>query len=62
VRLIDPAFAEKKLGEVVEGRLAVARAVRDSSRVGDVARNVKKHGAPDTMYRVWEFETEQEGK
>jgi hypothetical protein len=62
VRLTDPAFAEKKLGEVVEGRLAMARAVRESRRVGDLVRNVKKHGAPNTMYRVWECEQEQDGK
>ncbi len=55
-RLLDEEFAEKKLGEVVEGRLAMVRALGESSKVGEVAGKIQKLGGKHGTYRVWEFE------
>ena len=55
-RLLDPEFAEKKLREVVEGRLDMVRAFNRSRRAGDVAKHIQKLGAKHGRYRIWEFE------
>ena len=55
-RLLDEEFAEKKLGEVVESRLAMVRALNESRKVGDVAGKIQKLGGKHGTYRVWEFE------
>jgi hypothetical protein len=61
-RLLDDEFAEKKLGEVVEGRLAMVRAFNRSRRAGDVAKHIQKLGAKHGTYRIWEFEGGAGGK
>ena len=55
-RLLDEEFAEKKVGEVVESRLAMVRALNESRKVGDVAGKIQKLGGKHGTYRVWEFE------
>ena len=55
-RLFDKEFAEKKLGEVVEGRLAMVRAVNESRRVGDVAKKIKRDGWKHGQVRIVEYE------
>jgi hypothetical protein len=55
-RLLDEEFAEKKLGEVVAGRLAMVRALNESRKVGDVAGKIQKLGGKHGTFRVWEFE------
>jgi hypothetical protein len=55
-RLLDEAFAEKKLGEVVASRLAMVRALNESRKVGDVAGKIQKLGGKHGTYRIWEFE------
>jgi len=55
-RLLDPEFAEKKMGDVVEGRLAMVRAFNRSRRAGDVAKHIQELGAGHGTFRVWEHE------
>jgi hypothetical protein len=55
-RLFDEEFAEKKLGEVVEGRLAMVRALNESRKVGEVAGRIQKLGGKHGAFRIWEFE------
>ena len=55
-RLLDPKFAEKKLGEVVESRLAMIRALNETSKVGEVAGKIQKLGGKYGTYRIWEYE------
>jgi hypothetical protein len=55
-RLLDEAFAEKKLGEVVASRLAMVRALNESRKVGEVAGKIQKLGGKHGTYRIWEFE------
>lgn len=55
-RLLEPEFAEKKLGEVVEGRLAMVRALNETRKVGEVAGKIQKLGGKYGTYRIWEFE------
>jgi len=54
-RLFDEEFAEKKLGEVVEGRLAMVRALNESRKVGEVAGKIQKLGGEHGTFRIWEF-------
>jgi len=54
-RLFDEAFAEKKLGEIVESRLAMVRALNESRKAGEVAGKIQKLGGRHGTYRVWEF-------
>ncbi len=54
-RLFDEAFAEKRLGEVVEGRLAMVHALNESRKVGDVAGKIQKLGGKHGAFRIWEF-------
>jgi hypothetical protein len=54
-RLLDEEFAEKKLGEVVEGRLAMVQALNESRKVGEVAGKIQKLGGKHGTFRVWEF-------
>jgi hypothetical protein len=61
-RLFDSEFAEKKLTEVVEGRLDMVRAFNRSRRAGDVADHIQKLGAKHGRYRIWEFEGEAGGE
>jgi len=56
LRLLDPEFAEKKLGEVVESRLTMVRAFNRSRRAGDVAKHIQELGAGHGTFRVWEHE------
>ena len=55
-RLLDPDFAEKKMRDIVEGRLAMVRAFNRSRRAGDVANEIQKLGVKNSRFRVWEFE------
>jgi hypothetical protein len=55
-RLLDPKFAEKKLGEVVESRLAMVRALNETRKVGEVAGKIQKLGGKYGTYRIWEYE------
>ena len=55
-RLFDEAFAEKKLGEVVESRLAMVRALNETRKVGEVAGKIQKLGGKYGTYRIWEYE------
>ena len=55
-RLFDGAFAEKKLGEVVESRLAMVRALNETRKVGEVADKIQKLGGKHGTFRIWEFE------
>lgn len=55
-RLLDPEFAEKKLGEVVESRLAMVRALNETRKVGEVAGKIQKLGGKYGTYRIWEYE------
>ncbi|MHC5058523.1 MAG: hypothetical protein ACYTKD_28020, partial [Planctomycetota bacterium] len=61
-RLLDEAFAEKKLGEVVESRLAMVRALSETRKVGEVAGRMQKLGGKHGTFRVWEFEDGTGGK
>ena len=54
-RLFDKEFAEKKLGEVVESRLAMVRAINETRGVGEVARKIQKLGGKYGAYRIWEY-------
>ena len=55
-RLLDPAFAEKKMADVVEGRLAMVRALNESRKAGEVAGRIQKLGGKYGTYRIWEIE------
>jgi hypothetical protein len=55
-RLLDPKFAEKKLGDVVESRLAMVRALNETRKVGEVAGKIQKLGGKYGTYRIWEYE------
>ena len=55
-RLLDDAFARKKLRDVVEGRLAMVRAFNRSRRPGDVVGHIQKLGARYGRYRIWREE------
>jgi hypothetical protein len=55
-RLLDPKFAEKKLGEVLESRLAMVRALNGTRKVGEVAGKIQKLGGKYGTYRIWEYE------
>jgi len=55
-RLFDSEFAEKKMRDIVEGRLAMVRAFNRSRRAGDVANEIQKLGVKNSRFRVWEFE------
>jgi hypothetical protein len=55
-RLLDPEFAEKKMGDVVESRLAMVRALNETRKVGEVAGKIQKLGGKYGTYRIWEFE------
>ncbi len=61
-RLIDKAFAEKKLGEVVESRLAMVRALNETRKVGEVAGKIQKLGGKHGTFRIWEFDDGAGGK
>ena len=61
-RLLDPEFAEKKLGEVVESRLAMVRALNETRKVGEVADKIQKLGGKHGTFRIWEFEGGAGGK
>ena len=61
-RLFDKEFANKKLGEVVEGRLAMVRAVNESRRVGDVAKKIKRDGWKHGQVRIVEYEGGTDGR
>ena len=54
-RLSDKEFAEKKLGEVVQDRLTMVRAINESSKVGDVARKIEKSKGMHGTCRIWEY-------
>ena len=55
LRLLDPEFAEKKLGEVVESRLTMVRAFNRSRRAGDVAKHIQELGGGQGTFRIWEY-------
>ena len=55
-RLLDEEFAEKKMGEVVESRLAMVRALNESPKASDVAGRLQKLGGKHGTYRIWEIE------
>jgi hypothetical protein len=55
-RLFDPEFAEKKMRDIVEGRLAMVRAFNKSRRAGDVANEIQKLGVKNNRFRIWEYE------
>ena len=55
-RLFDKEFAETKLGEVVESRLAMVRAINESRRAGEVAKKIEKFGGKHGSFRIWEYE------
>ena len=61
-RLLDPEFAEKKLGEVVESRLAMVRALNETRKMGEVADRIQKLGGKHGTFRIWEFEDGAGGK
>jgi len=61
-RLFDEAFAEKKLGEIVESRLAMVRALGETRKAGEVAGKIQKLGGKHGTFRVWEFEDGAGGK
>ena len=61
-RLFDEAFAEKKLGEVVESRLAMVRALNETRKVGEIADKIQKLGGKHGTFRIWEFEDGVGGK
>ena len=54
-RLVDEAFAEKRLGEIVKSRLAMVHALNESRKVGDVAGKIQKLGGKHGTFRIWEF-------
>jgi hypothetical protein len=55
-RLFDNEFAEKKLGDVVEARVAMVRTVNESRRAGDVAKKIKRDGWKHGQVRIVEYE------
>ena len=55
-RLLDKEFAEKKMGEVVDSRLAMVRALNETRKVGEVAGKIQKLGGKYGTYRIREFE------
>ena len=55
-RLFDGEFADKKLCEVVESRLAMVRALNESRKAGEVAGIIQKLGGKHGTYRIWEYE------
>jgi hypothetical protein len=58
-RLFDEAFAEEKLGKVVESRLAMVRALNEARKVGEVAGELQKLGGKYGTYRIWEYEGDE---
>ena len=52
-RLLDEKFAAKKLGDVVEGRLAMVRAFKESRGAREVAKHIEKHARKGDRYRIW---------
>jgi hypothetical protein len=52
-RVLDVKFAEKKLGEVVEGRLAMVRAFKESRGASEVAEKLRKHASKQDRIRIW---------
>ncbi len=61
-RLFDEEFAEKKLSEVVESRLAMVRALNETRKVGEVAGKIQKLGGKYGTYRIWEYEDDSSGR
>ena len=61
-RLFDKEFAKTKLGEVVESRLVMVRAINESRRAGEVARKIEKLGGKHGSFRIWEYEDDSSGR
>ncbi len=55
-RLFDKEYAERKLGEVVESRLVMVRAINESKRAGEVAKRVEKLTPGHGTFRIWEYD------
>ena len=61
-RLFDKEYAERKLGEVVESRLVMVRAINESKRAGEVAKRVEKLAPGHGTFRIWEYEDDSDGQ
>ncbi len=61
-RLLDPEYAETKLGEVVESRLVMVRAINESRQAGEVGKRIKKLAPGHGTFRVWEYEDDGGGQ
>ena len=61
-RLFDKEFAETKLGEVVESRLVMLRAINESRRAGEVAERIEKLAPKHGRLRIWEYEDDSSGR
>ena len=55
-RLLDGSFAERKLADVVVGRLAMVKTIAQSRSARDVRRKIEKTARHFEWLRVWERE------
>ena len=63
-RLLDEAFAESKLASIVEGRLALVRALTESRSPAEFRRKMEELASDFEHIRIWEYEDggEEEGR
>ncbi len=61
-RLLDPEYAEKKLGEIVASRLVMVRAINESRQAGEVGKRIEKLASGHGTFRVWEYEDDGDGQ
>ena len=55
-RLLDESFAERKLADVVAGRLAIVKTIAQSRTARDARRNIEKTARHFEWLRIWERE------
>ena len=56
LQLFDKAHAERKLAEIVKGRLAIIRAMAGSTGPADARKRIEKLGPHFERLRIWEVE------
>ncbi len=58
-RLLDESFAEEKLASIIEGRLAMVRALSESRDPAEFKRKMEQLASRFEHVRLWEYEDKQ---
>ena len=61
-RLLDPEYAETKLGEIVASRLVMVRAINESRQPGEVGKRIEKLASGHGTFRILEYEGDEDSR